>query len=1371
MVFWAVLLALVVLAAVAAVLVLLRRRKQAAARRATEAPAAPADPEREQKRAAQRDRLSQLLGSEVRRLEKIASGSGARYRAPWCLVLGEDKSGQSTLLSSTDLHMPLPASAEDRAQKAGCRVWFYDQGVALDLSAQVAADPELVSHLCERLKVERPQLPLNSILLCLPADLLLIPAEGPRRQAALERLTELGERYYALLQHIQKSVSLRIPVYVLVSKSDLVPGFSAFARGLGKEHQAQLFGWSCPYEPDAPYTAAWLDDAFAGLYRTVSLLQLDLISGSRLSEHEREAAFLLPRHLDVLREPLRAVLDPLFKTSVYSETNVLRGFYLTGDASQQRGLLESQREARKFRPLFLSQLFAEKIFAESGLARPLERGLLSGARALLLAKVAVGAAALLSLLLLLSAQIGLGTDARAITAFLGDIPRDSASSRAAVQDRDRFAKQTEQLVQDISEVAARRLARLRLPTSQLSELDDDVRSRMRESFESVVLSGLFFGLDQKSRLLFGSDTSGEGPESDEPPPAGWEPGRRSEQPSYRTVKPQALRDMPEYQELVALGSAYVDFSQHVDLYNNLGTSRRKKFETVGPLVKYVFGLDLNHDLKQHQELVEEALASASYRRFEIEGVRPRAQARARVLWRGLIDRMFVNNPLLLEAQEVQRLVTKLRAENDSGISDYRTLDELRAVLARLESDLGRPELALLNKDTLEFGETYVEILLSLTRLSAKAEFGDDLKAQYVAAFQHLRRTLIEYDIGAVGRLLFFDPEKKRLVLGPDVQAQKAALDGLMGQAFMQPPPDRPPPQSTEGSYRIIWNDNLLRQSIQLAEAYGTFQRDKLGQFVKPLRDVIKQTAVDLLGQNMQALVAQARKVERVPRVWNDAGALQDEIASEVADMRRVSEPLRQVIDTYDKVGLRSAFLEQYRQVADDKQEILRRLDQLLDREDLYRISGKLMGWRGERAPVLDAFDVNDPDALGQYVKATRSRLRIWARDLGKVPVTILDGLGSGAIGDTDPLSRKWREINDDLEAFEKMTPGNSVKEMETFLDTTLMSVTPDNCLDRLPKRTGDQRDYFQQHRARVYDAVRRRCLHFAEEKILSLYRRLAERFNRDLGNKFPFVRTAQLSEPQDATPRDVRGFFLEFDEFMQKYDSFFSRRESSDIAGLGREIDSFLNSLRALRPLFAPVITDSASDAAKYGAQIQYRVNRQSEINGSQVAEWLLTLGDQRLDEGVGQWSVGDRTRLSLRWAKDGPYVPSLKDQAPSATVDGDSISFEFGGFWGMLRLIRTFRAQAADMRRAVDQRPHVLKLVVELAERKGTGRLRILPDSYYTSKGEAPSGAARVAFQYSKAVLFVRIAIGPADSKDTLTVPAEFPAKAPLPRLLEERL
>ncbi len=61
-----------------------------------------------------------------------------------------------------------------------------------------------------------------------------------------------------------------------------------------------------------------------------------------------------------------------------------------------------------------------------------------------------------------------------------------------------------------------------------------------------------------------------------------------------------------------------------------------------------------------------------------------------------------------------------------------------------------------------------------------------------------------------------------------------------------------------------------------------------------------------------------------------------------------------------------------------------------------------------------------------------------------------------------------------------MTPGNSVKEIESFVETSLASITPENCQERMPKRSGDSRDFFLQSRSRVYDAVRKRCSQFVE---------------------------------------------------------------------------------------------------------------------------------------------------------------------------------------------------------------------------------------------------------------------------------------------------
>jgi hypothetical protein len=86
-------------------------------------------------------------------------------------------------------------------------------------------------------------------------------------------------------------------------------------------------------------------------------------------------------------------------------------------------------------------------------------------------------------------------------------------------------------------------------------------------------------------------------------------------------------------------------------------------------------------------------------------------------------------------------------------------------------------------------------------------------------------------------------------------------------------------------------------------------------------------------------------------------------------------------------------------------------------------------------------------------------------------------------------------------------------------------------------------------------------------------------------------------------------------------------------------------------------------------------------------------------------------------------------------------------------------------MRKSLDRQPHVLKFLVDIQERKRTGRLRLLPDSYYTGKGSAPTGAAKASFLYNKAVVFLRLGFSAQDSKEPLVLPVDWPAAAPITR------
>ena len=1358
--------AVLLLAVIAAgVFLFLRARRKRKDEADAAPPTPPKDPERAKRIAQLRSSLSALVTEELRQLDANVGGMPGRYAIPWCLVLGEKGAGQSTILQNTGLHIPFRGASDQLAESANCRFYFYDKGVAIDLGAEIWREEELFVHFCGLLRTARPKRPLDAVLVLIGASSLVGDDKLPA-----EQIKAHSEILYQRLQRLQQDVSLRLPTYVLISKSDAVPGFTAFCGGLAPSQRDQLSGWSSPYPLNVAYDPAWVDQAFAELYKTQCGLQIDLLATAKLSDKEQDAAFLLPRNTQALREPMKVFLDQLFRVNVYSESNLLRGMYMCGDATIASAMIRKEEDqADKKHPVFVHDLFSKKLFPESGLARPLKKGVLNQERALRLIKVGLGASVLVSTLLLWSAYANLSRDVRAVMGFLDKVPVETTLSVA--QDKDRFAQQTQELLAAIGNVSSSRLLSLRLPSSWLSSLDDDVQEAMRRSFERVVLGGLHEGLQLKAKQVLGleGDLNAALP-SDEPPPAGeaWA-GRPAsagnvERLSSKTVQIQALQNMPEFQELRELSRAYLEFVQNVDTYNRLGSEHHKRFDTVVPLVKYVFGVELQPIFLRNAELYQEALANATSRSFDMSLVNPKVQARAKLITKALHRRLFIDNAIQIETDEILAHISRLKAESEGGGADLPVLTELRDVLIRLERDLGRSELQWLSKESLDLGEPMTEILAALRHFSPDGRMSDELRQEWLQSHQQLRRRLLEVALPTMGLILQRDNEKHRLVISQAVVDLKANLETFLSLSFMQQNLEKSHAPNSEGSYRVVWNDDLLRQATAFAESYDTYTRDRLGQVYRHIREVVKSTALERLGQNMPALVSQARREERVLRFTGDVNALQDELSSEVGDLKRVSTVLRQILETYDRLSLKAPHTELYQQLQEDSREILRRIDLLPEREEMYRVSSKLASWRGEKPPVLSAFDVEDADALSQYIKTQRNRIKGWGRDYAKVPVSLLDGLTSAR--SDDPLVGKWRNIVNQLEYFERMTPGNSVKEMESFFDTTLLTVTPENCLDKLPRQTGDNTDFFLQTKARLHDSVRKRCLVFAAEKILELYDHLARRFNQDLAGKFPFTRNSQSLDDPDALPRDIRGFFQEYDEFIRQYDAYVGRRETlGGSAEVGREVNTFLQALREVRPFFAPLLGDRG-DLARYNVVVDYRINKGNEINGQQIAEWGFSTGDQKVEDGQGSWQLGDRVKLSMRWAKDGPYVPAPTGQPRGATVDSnDTISFEFAGVWGLVRIIRMFRASQTDLRKSLDRQPHVLKFMVDISERKHTGRVRLLPDSYYTNKGSTPSGAAKMSFLYNKAVVFVRLVLNPAESKELLVIPVDWPTLAPLTR------
>ena len=48
--------------------------------------------------------------------------------------------------------------------------------------------------------------------------------------------------------HLQKALAIRFPIFILITKSDRILGFSEFFRQIDPEYHSQIFGWSNPEE-------------------------------------------------------------------------------------------------------------------------------------------------------------------------------------------------------------------------------------------------------------------------------------------------------------------------------------------------------------------------------------------------------------------------------------------------------------------------------------------------------------------------------------------------------------------------------------------------------------------------------------------------------------------------------------------------------------------------------------------------------------------------------------------------------------------------------------------------------------------------------------------------------------------------------------------------------------------------------------------------------------------------------------------------------------------------------------------------------------------------------------------------------------------
>ncbi len=323
-------------------------------------------------------------------VETFRSAGKNLYSLPWYLIVGEPGSGKTEAIRHSNIGFP--PGLHDPLQGAGGTInmnwWFTNHAVVLDTAGRLMFEevehgsPSEWGEFLKLLDSHRRNCPINGMLLVIPADSLIMDTA--------DDIQKKGQKIAQQLDHIQRILGIRFPVFVVVTKCDLINGFREFFDNIDDPQlQHQILGWSNPAPLDERFDPALVEQHLQSVMTQLMRRRLGLLidpvpreDASARRTDEVDSLYAFPKSLAGILSRLRRYLEMIFVTGEWSPKPLfLRGIYFTSSMREGEALdaelaevlgvpvtsLPEGRVWERERAYFLRDLFMDKIFREKGL--------------------------------------------------------------------------------------------------------------------------------------------------------------------------------------------------------------------------------------------------------------------------------------------------------------------------------------------------------------------------------------------------------------------------------------------------------------------------------------------------------------------------------------------------------------------------------------------------------------------------------------------------------------------------------------------------------------------------------------------------------------------------------------------------------------------------------------------------------------------------------------------------------------------------------------------------------------------------------------------------------------------------------------------
>lgn len=1230
----------------------------------------------------ERKRTPGLAGNfreAMSRLRDRLSTWKSRYDVPWYVLVGESGSGKTTIADT--LHGASGETVHGDTSVDGAEYapqWLLlDQAVLIDipgaafLEAPTAAavpfgrhtahsDREAWRNILRLCAKYRPREPLNGVILTISSEELLGAVQEPERPERVARIMEMARR----LDDIQHFTGLKLPVYVLVTKCDSIVGFQSYssifcnrahaASMSGDEDgiDANLFGWSNPYLLDTSYSPSWVDDAFDATSDVLLRYQLEMLAGSR-SVPEANDVMMFPFALGDLREPLRAVLDRIFRLTAYHGPHILRGIYFCGregssDESSTMRLAGSAFSApitlltpTAERVIYLRHLFAFKIFAERFLANPVARGYFTRNGSVIAAQV---------MACILTIVLSAGTFAAwvRLSAAVNHHVRPTLQMLATELDQIAVAPGTNMApaVSVLSSVGGSRVSELysiAMPYSfvDLQGLHRRLHQVIQDSFDIVVLNSCHDALENRIYALL----------SEKPPTVTGAYAMSSYVPGTAWSIDPAYVDLDQY-----LGSIQT-LETNIERYRFISTAGSGSIAQLNHLLSYL-GASMLPDTSRFTR-------NPSYLHLLLNS-----------FWSPLVLPSHFNQELAARVNDrVENFYASWFGVQNSPLA--REVGWLRGpaglpLLFSVQSEPTNHQLhAIVNhigsmNSQLDSG-TYDWLAASFQRENYPA-LGSEMDQMPFAdsQFKSLIAVNGSNDLANLqGAVLSGTPQvlsvsNGQVRLADDVSTLGSVLGALLNYEVMN---DVSNSAIASGACQVIpsgyvWNQGDLQTAVALYQMQEKINAELIPEVPGTYRQAVARLVAKRTAANIALTLANATtpNVNAVDAQSGFTTGLQNFVQS-LGLLKQVENDLSALHDTQAQACLQRSMTRQ-------ANTLLTGINSTLP--SMFLPSVRVVKGNLSTPVSLALYGFASPEDLQQYLATEQQKVETDAAEA--VPlVNMLE-----ADGGHSALLDRWKNISNDVAALNAKQGGGPIQTLELYITNDLDKVTPDRGCKTAGQ--GNTNDVFLNVRAQLANMAVNECHSIAVQR----FNAIAIAFNRTIGGQFPFSQTLDNQPAAEASPQDVTKFYRTFDLYRNGLQAVLPSLVENPEA-----VTSFLQAIQQARPL---VIGPGKLLTPTLSVDLRFRTDRSHEIYGNHIARWSVKIGHKSIsyppEPPMGTaltWQLGDPVSVSLRYAFDSPQVPSGANISSAARTNGNNVTYQYNDPWALYAMLRDHAAGSND--------------------------------------------------------------------------------------------